>query len=55
LPLDRHLSANRAAGGARGTVRTEETCPLTQPLVESFRTDLPLLARMLWQSPKKGQ
>jgi hypothetical protein len=44
LLLDRHLGANRATGGASGRIRTEEACPLGQPLVESFRTVLPVLA-----------
>jgi hypothetical protein len=55
LPLDRHLGANRTAGGVRERVRAEEACPLSQPLVESFRTVPLYWPRMLRQSTKKGQ
>src|ERR1035438_102868 len=40
--LYRDLSANRASGGVGGRVRTEETCPPGQPLIQSFRTVLPV-------------
>jgi hypothetical protein len=54
LLLYRHLGANGAAGAATGRVRTEEACPLRQPLVESFRTVLPCTGREYCCSrPKK--
>src|ERR1035438_5642633 len=45
LPLDRHLRTNGAPGALARPVRTEEACPLSQPLVESFRTVLPFTSR----------
>src|SRR5271170_3776008 len=38
LALYRHLGPDGPAGAATGGVRTEEACPLAQPLVESVRT-----------------
>jgi hypothetical protein len=56
LPLHRHLRADGATGAVIGRVRTEDACPPRKPLVESFRTFLPVnWPRMLPQSSKKGQ
>jgi len=55
LPLDRYLSPYRACGAPVGGTRTEEACPLSQPLVESLRTFPLYWPPMLWQSRKKGQ
>jgi len=44
LPFYRHLSANRAAGVLVGQAGTEEACPPREPLIQSFRTVLPVLA-----------
>jgi hypothetical protein len=59
LPLDRYLSADRAAGATTGRVRAEETCPPSQPLVQSVRAVVLVhwvhWPRILGQSYKKGE
>jgi len=42
FPLERDLGADGAARARTGRGETEEACPLSHPLVKSFRTVLPV-------------
>ncbi len=56
LPLDRHLRPDRSGRAVTGLGRTEEACPLPQPLIKSVRAALVVhWPRMLGHSHKKDQ